>query len=551
MATQLTPLMPAAQSSPAAQAGDISKSLYGGQLPYAAAFAANDPNFRPQHSYTQSTLAPTSEFTRYVLLALPARYMFRSVFESLFHSETGYDWMQRPVNKWIDNRWVNKIVSELETVIKQHEIPDKVRTHLDSLKHTGDNIVGYRSPAMIEATQEYLSTDPEGKALQKKLIGILDKNGALGRVAREKSLIPFALTHDDNKITTSGRNILRKAVRGNVGHIGYGLTLGAGALALSLSYSYNVYKDMRHLFSEAVGYELDKDPKQVSITDIFSSNNKIVNATAHNFWWKLAERVGLSVPFFFVARALPLALADFTVGVTGARLLHETWNRKPTMFEDLVSFVNQKINPQNGLGQPIAVADIFDIYQHYCHYNQPDKAFKNVINANNEEGRNWGESQMLFSRIAQLLNHTYAYKHTTQYDNAGNVVKLADFALPKFIYLLGHDLIDAKRPAISLAYVEIANKEGIAGVQKAKEEFAAGATVEQVHAAHGLAPSPIKDLRDSLGTAKAASQSKQAQAANHESLEKQPPVAPKPGVIVEAAQAEHAPLTSQGLQQGL
>lgn len=38
----------------------------------------------PPHSSTASTLASTSEFVRYFLLALPARYIFRGIFDSVF-----------------------------------------------------------------------------------------------------------------------------------------------------------------------------------------------------------------------------------------------------------------------------------------------------------------------------------------------------------------------------------------------------------------------------------------------------------------------------------
>lgn len=488
--------------------------------------AANDANyFRPPHSYTQSTLAPTSEFTRYVLLALPARYLFRSVFESLFHNENAYDRFQRPINDWIDKHRVNKLAQEIDKAIAEHPIPEHLKASVIGAQHREN---------AVEHMREFLTKEEAGKALQSKVTAILDKNGSLAKYASGHSILPYALTRTDAhnalapQITTKSRVLLRNAMRSNYGHIGYGLALGAGALALSVSYSYNVYQDMKHLFTETVGYEFDKKPEDVTIFDIFRSNNHIVNATSHNFWMKLLERVGLSVPFFFVGKALPMGLADFTIGMTGARLLQETWNRKPTMFEDLVTFVNQRINPQNGLGQPITVADIFDIYQHYCYYNQKDKGFHNVISTNNEEARGWGESQILFARMAELMNKSYAYKHTTQYDSHGNVLQLASFTLPKFVYLLGNGLIDAKHPGKSLAYVEIANTEGMAGVKKAQAEFAAGATIDAVHTTHHLPPSPIKSMRDSF----AAADLHDAQA---DSLVIKPPAKPEAQIAAQVA----------------
>ncbi|MEJ0009183.1 MAG: hypothetical protein WDN72_00715 [Alphaproteobacteria bacterium] len=41
-------------------------------------------------------------------------------------------------------------------------------------------------------------------------------------------------------------------------------------------------------------------------------------------------------------------ITDTLIGVKGLVALVDTWNRKTTMFEDLVTFVNNKINPRNG-----------------------------------------------------------------------------------------------------------------------------------------------------------------------------------------------------------
>ncbi len=448
---------------------------------------------RPPHSYTQSTLAPTSEFTRYILLALPARYLFRSIFESAFQNENAYDRIQRPINDWIMKRKVDPLVTKINAVLKEHKVDAYWHNQFASAKHREDG---------VEYARHYLENDAEGQKLKERITKILDKNGALGKHANNHSIIPYALTRAgkdangfDHAVTTRGKNELMTAARSNQGHIYYGMALGLSMLGLTASYSRNVYKDMQHLYSEAVAYETGKKPEDVTIYDLFKSENKIVNATTHNFWMKLAERVGLSIPFFLVGKFLPVGLADFTVGLTGFRLLTETWNRKPTMFEDLVAFVNQRINPQNGLGQPITVSDVFDIYQHYCYYNQKEKGFHNVISTNNEEAKNWSESHILFTRIADLMNHSYAYKHTTQYDDHGNVIKVADFLLPKYIYLMGHDLIDATHPDKSLTYVEIANAQGIEAVKQAQKEFAAGKSIEEVQAAHGLKPSAITNLR--------------------------------------------------------
>lgn len=469
-------------------------------------FASNDPNYnRPQHSYTQSTVAPTAEYTRYLGIALPTRYLFRSAFDSAFLNENAFSWLQNPINKWIDKKYVNPLAREIETTLKEGKLHQDAAIK-NILKETTTSGHGKHYAQMVGELQDYFEKTPPDAF--KNVEKLLDKKGALGRMAPEitsYAMLSGKLSQDNPlnlpQVRTKSRMALRKAIRSNMGHIGYGLSLGVGSLALGLSYSYTVYKDMQHLFTESVAYELDKDPEKITIRDILSSENKIINTTAKNFWMKLAERVGLALPFFAVARTIRYGLADFTVGLTSARLLQETWNRKPTMFEDLVGFVNHKINPQNGLGQPITVAEIFDLYQHYSYYNQKDKAFVNVVNTNNDEAKRWSESQILFERIAQLMNHSYAYKHTTQYDEQGNVVKLANFTLPKFIYLLGHGMIDAHDPAKSLAYVEIANAHGIQSVKQAKAAFDDGADLQTVRDQFNLGVSDIRKLREHITNA--------------------------------------------------
>ncbi len=67
----------------------------------------------------------------------------------------------------------------------------------------------------------------------------------------------------------------------------------------------------------------------------------------------------LATPFFFNRKLLALhdavqkkfdfeVITDTLIGVKGLVALVDTWNRKTTMFEDLVTFVNNKINPRNG-----------------------------------------------------------------------------------------------------------------------------------------------------------------------------------------------------------
>lgn len=329
----------------------------------------------PPHSQTQSTLAPTSEFVRYLLLALPTRYTFRSLIEGVFNAEA-------------PRRIYGAISSGLEKIWGPH--------------------------------------------------------GA----------------------TDSNRNYLK--------NISYDYALGLGSLILTRTYTGLVKKDIHNMFCETVGMELGKPADQVSFEDLKHSDNRIVKKTLFNYQRLTWERYGTDILFFLRPllgmRWLPLG--DMMVGVKGALALKDTWKRRTTMFEDLITFVNNKINPRNGLGQPISVGEVFDLYQHYYQIENPQGAFAKIVAVAGTESDRWAASQPIFQRIAELMNRTYAYKHPVEHDHAGDNLPRDNFPLPKFIYLLGHDLIDVSKPEKTRALIEIANAHGIAAVKDAQRLLA-------------------------------------------------------------------------------
>jgi hypothetical protein len=346
----------------------------------------------PPHTHTESTLAPTSEFMRYILAAWSSRYLFRGVYGTLF-----------------------------DTLPKE-----KGGGLLDGARHKAiDWLAGPR------------------KFLERK----------------------FPHVSNDSKFA-----------------IAYNTTLGVGSLALTLSYSGMVYKDIKNIFSEAVAAEFDKDPKDVTYKDLTSSENKIVKQTINNFWSKLSQRAGVDLLFFPAAWMRSDKLGDFVLGLIGGQLFLDTWKRKTTMFEDLVTFINNKINPRNGLGQPIGVGEVFDLYQHYTDRFHPNDMFTNVLERGTGEGSLWAGSQPIFQRMTELMNQTYAYKHTTVLDEAGHAVHQADFTLPKFIYLLGNDMIDVRQPEKTLTLIEIANTHGIPSVKEALNIIQSGGNLPAVRA---------------------------------------------------------------------
>lgn len=455
--------------------------------------AANDPVYkREPHSQIASSLAPTSEFTRYMLVWLPSRYLGRAISDVVYKYfphvpsfKKLADWHTGLLNKNI----VTPIADDLNKVLRDSfskELWQIAKSDASGFS-TVENI-GKKLASDHKSLYENFRTALEK---HKFSFGHEDKEMIARAYDRATRNAPHAHTLEEMtkalEITPSGRDKLLSTVRTNLQHATYSRFLGISFLGLAVSYAYTVYKDLKHVFSETVALEKNVKPEDVSFMDIKRSDNKIIEKSASNFMWRTIERSVLSAPLFFVSRWMPRILPDAMVGAAGFKIFSETWNRKPTMFEDLVGFINNKINPQNGLGQPINTADIFDLYQHYCFHNAPDKAFNNVTEQNNREPRAWGQSQLLFSRIAELMNLSYAYKHTTKYDAEGKAIKQADFLLPKFIYLLGHDLINAMEPEKSLAYVEIANARGIAAVREAKAAFLQGASVKEVLAAHSIA----------------------------------------------------------------
>ena len=346
-----------------------------------SAFAAS----APPHTHTESTLAPTSEFMRYVLAALPSRYVPRGFFGMAFNDKS-----QRPAKG--SGKWV-----------------------LDHLGKIGDWL--------------------EGKGWK--------------------------------------RNHAEAAT--------YSATMGLGSLALTSMYSKTVYTDIKNIFSEAVGGEFDKPADRVSFNDLRHSENRIVQKTLDNFYSRTLRRLAVDLLFFPAAMVKHAGAGDFVLGLKGVQLFAETWKRQTTMFEDLVSFVNNKINPYNGLGQPIGVGEIFDLYQHYSRSFNPDRTFSNVLERSHNESVVWARSEPIFQRITELMNQTYAYKHPTTLDpQTGGVVIQANFTLPIFIHLLGFDLIDTHEPQRTQIYIEVGNRHGIAGINGMRKMITSGMPLEEV-----------------------------------------------------------------------
>lgn len=265
----------------------------------------------------------------------------------------------------------------------------------------------------------------------------------------------------------------------------YDYLLGLGSFLITAFYANRVASDVKKVYGETVAYELDKNPKDVTYGDLWHSENHLLEEMKHNFIKKNAGRVATDAVFF--AGALDRvpgfkflkkhAFSDLGVGIKGAQLVAEVGEKKSTIFEDLILLIDNKLNPLRGLGSPIVVSDVFDLYQKYTINHDPNETFRDALTSQNHDGRDWRQAQGIFRRITDLMNATYKYKHIGQ--GTGEAGEPADFALPKFLYLLGNGLIDTYKPENTLAYVEVANSYGIPAVKQLRRMLEKGVPLEK------------------------------------------------------------------------
>ena len=298
---------------------------------------------------------------------------------------------------------------------------------------------------------------------------------------------------------------LRKNVDENIKGKAFDFSIGVAMTMATTYYTTRVLKDIVETYAETVAHELYKDPKEVNALDVFRSENKIVKETCSNFLKKTAWRYGTDALSFgrFLADVpmlrdglknvnLPFDLkgsdildgmqgmkfGDTAMGIKGITLLKETQRKHTSFFIDLTDLIDNKINPQKGLGDPINASNLLDLYQKYQSKNDPDKVFSDATRHDTQDDATWRTANVIFSRMAELMNETYKYKHgfnkeLTEEQQLEKDVLSAQrhFALPKFIYLLGNDLIDPSKPEQTLAYAEVANSWSIQDVKILRHEI--------------------------------------------------------------------------------
>ncbi|MDX1975276.1 MAG: hypothetical protein SFT92_06330 [Rickettsiales bacterium] len=256
----------------------------------------------------------------------------------------------------------------------------------------------------------------------------------------------------------------------------FDVTAGLWMLAVTGFFAQRTAKDMKSLLSEVVAYEFDKKPEEVGLSDFMHSTNNVVCRTRHNFIYYNSLRTLVNGTFF--ASLLPgrfrtTEAVDLGVGLNGAYLVTEILGRDRTFFDRIQSFVDSKLNQDHALGDTVNAHDLIGLYERNALDNNPSIAFKGQINS-----QVWKQSQVIFERMAHLMSCTYQYRH----DKEDNM----DFTLPKFLYLIGNNLIQPTQVEQSLAYIEVANQYGIPALKKVVHDVQAGKPL-----AEALKPYPV------------------------------------------------------------
>ena len=266
---------------------------------------------------------------------------------------------------------------------------------------------------------------------------------------------------------------------------------GIWMLGITAFFAYRTGKDMKGIFSEAVGYELNKEPQDVTISDLLHSKNKAVVEARSKFISYNFVRTAVNSAFFasFVPGVSQVAQTmqktssvDLGVGANGAYLTLEILGRGRTFFEQVQSFVDLKLSPKNLLGEQITASELMQLYQRNAMDNDKENIFDTKTHP--EIIRS---SQVIFERMAELMNETYLNRAYSQSYN---------FTLPKFLYMVGFDLIKPQEIEKSLLYIEIANTLGMNVLKEVVSEVKNGADVQVLAQKYGVTINAVKDTNE-------------------------------------------------------
>ena len=440
-------------------------------------FVQRSQRFTKNPRHTQVTRDPSSTtgYFRMLLAALPARYGFRGIIDSL-RSRDSAQWLQ------------TRIDSTIGTVDAALQNPSDVTKKAAAIKTLEQNGVIHDAKGNLEKGIRYAKRAMQG----------------------------IEFDHDNY------REGVDTKIKNTILDTGYDNVLGLGSLAVTASYEKRVYDDMQDIFSEAVAYETGKSPDAIGMTDLRNSKNKIVDSTLNNFLGKTIVRFGTDLGFFGrqLSKIHPrlrtlnsIRFGDIMIGVKGGLLINEVMKKDTTIFVDLLGLIDNKVNPEKGLGESITSADIIDLYQKYSREHNPQAAFTDTTIYQQRDQMEWPQAEQLFLRVADLMNQTYMYKHSSLDDMArleSVTSPSVDFALPKLIYLLGNNMIDARKPEESYTYIEIAGKSGlgIEAVKEAKRMVDSGTDIHNVAKQFDIDLTPVEVVRGKDGTTQSYKEAK-------------------------------------------
>jgi|GEM_PF-1035465 len=284
----------------------------------------------------------------------------------------------------------------------------------------------------------------------------------------------------------------------NIYPIAVGLWMGF----ITTKYADRNAHDIKHLTSEALAYEFDKDPKDVGLKDFANSKNDIVvkirkNYVKQNFW-----RYGI-VSLFFSAFAMPKKIYDgFTksgadtvdlgVSAFGIHLYDNVNNRTATFFEMAQQIVDQKINHSNIRGEILTPQDIMNLY------DRRRRANEDAYTAPRMNSEKWANDFKVASKISHLMNQTY--------DNV-KITEQANLTIPKLFYLWGHKLLDSENFVQDMAFVDLANKsKDMKEVKQVANDLKNGVKLEEAFAKFGIDVSQYKTIKQDEELAAASTQ---------------------------------------------
>lgn len=420
----------------------------------------------PPHTKTAYIPIYTPPDVRIGLTLMPARYIGRAALSTL--TDGGFP---ESLKENITNRFTRPFVKRGV---------GKINALFADEKYAGDmrRMAGASKDNMIST----LRSEESGKALYANVRKEMRNLGAAGDA---NNLIEYAVGHGNEGVKGRVTNYSKRSLQGNFNklgfHYGYDLSLGLGSTFMSYQLNRRAEADMMHIYSEVVGYETGKSSRDITMRDIMESDNKIIQSTRRNYERKRAWRYGTDALFFLRVPFKWISASDLAIGAKGVMWFNDVWGRKPTMLESFIYFVNDKLNPEYGISDPISKGDIINFFQQYATKFEPNKAFHTLIATDPTDARVWAQAEPIFARITELMNLTYNYKHITELDDTtGHPVASANFTLPKFIYLLGHGLIDPNDPVKTLAFVEIANLHGMDAVKEVEAEFNKGVPLREL-----------------------------------------------------------------------